>query len=141
MNGQPDPYCDLILPGRLIVDVVTESQSILAFRHPSPSFFPVQILAIPKVHIPSLADLPRFDESIARELVGILASLSEVVTSQFGAARVVSNMGSLQHSKHMHWHVVSDPTRRRVDEPKDEADVQWRRYWAERPWLREAGSP
>ena len=60
MSDEPytgnDFYCDRVLNGRTPVDVVAETENVLAFHHTRP-FWPVHIVVIPKRHIPSLVDL------------------------------------------------------------------------------------
>ena len=51
-----DIYCDWILSGKLPVDVVAETEEVLAFHHSRP-FWPVHLVVIPKAHTPSLVDL------------------------------------------------------------------------------------
>ena len=133
----PDPYCDVILPGVISVRVVAETASFLAFHHPSPSFRAVQIMVIPKLHIESVASLARESDETLGELMRLIANLAADVSEAQGSARVLTNVGALQHSRHLHWHVVSDPERQHPPaEPVDMADEEWRRYWSEQRWLR-----
>ena len=53
-----DFYCDEALSGRTPVEVVVETDDVLAFRHTRP-FWPVHIVVVPKRHVPSLVDLGR----------------------------------------------------------------------------------
>lgn len=56
-------------------------------------------------------------------MVRRLSEISHRVTSVHGTARMATNLGRLQHYKHLHSHVVADPTRHRSTGPKDEADA------------------
>lgn len=137
MNGEPDPYCDEILAGRLSVNVVVDEDEVLAFHHPSPSFAPVQIVVIPKRHISSLADLADGDMTVGQDLTRVLARIAREVVGEFGAARVVTNLGDLQHSRHLHWHVIVNPERQPpglLSANPAAVDVAWRTYWSERRW-------
>ena len=51
-----DFYCDEVLSGRAAVDVVAETPEVLAYHHTRP-FWPVHVVVIPKLHVPSLTDL------------------------------------------------------------------------------------
>ncbi len=60
-----DIYCDWILSGKLPVDVVAETEEVLAFHHSRP-FWPVHLVVIPKAHTPSLVDLGDGSISVRR---------------------------------------------------------------------------
>jgi histidine triad (HIT) family protein len=90
-----DFYCDEALSGRTPVDVVLETANVLAFHHTRP-YWPVHIVVIPKQHIPSLVDLGHADESALHELLTVVRRI---------AARVLTNLGEYQDSKHLHFHV------------------------------------
>ena len=51
-----DFYCDEALSGKTPIEVIAETEEMLAFHHTRP-FWPVHIVVIPKRHIPSLTDL------------------------------------------------------------------------------------
>ena len=100
-----DIYCDLIIPGKLAVEIVKDTGNILAFHHTRPSW-PVHIVVTTRKHISSLLDLP--DElELARELLLVVAEVAGEVKDEEGACRVITNLGSYQDSKHLHLHVVS----------------------------------
>ena len=101
-----DFYCDEVLSGRLSVDVVAETPRVLAFRHTRPAY-PVHIVVIPKQHIPSLVDFAPGDDSLLLELIGVVRTVASQILNQYGACRVVTNLGGYQESKHLHWHVIS----------------------------------
>ena len=58
-----DFYCDEVLSGKTRVDVVYETETVLAYHHTRP-FWPVHIVVIPKLHVPSLTNLGDCDEGI-----------------------------------------------------------------------------
>ena len=101
-----DFYCDEVLSGRLSVEVVAETPRVLAFRHTRPAY-PVHIVVIPKQHIPSLVDFAPGDDSLLLELIGVVRTVASQILNQYGACRVVTNLGGYQESKHLHWHVIS----------------------------------
>lgn len=100
-----DIYCDLIIPGKIEIAVVEETENVLAFHHTRPHW-PVHIVVIPKQHIDSLLDLNNQD-GIAGELLEVVQHVASKVTEQEGACRVLTNIGDYQKSKHLHVLVIS----------------------------------
>lgn len=100
----PDFYCDEVLNGRTPVRVVSETAEILAYHHTQP-FWPVHIVVIPKRHVPSLTDLGDKDETLLHELMAVVQAVAAEVEREHGAARVLTNLGRYQDSKHLHFHV------------------------------------
>jgi histidine triad (HIT) family protein len=101
-----DFYCDEALSGRTPVEVVAETDDVLAFHHTRP-YWPVHIVVVPKRHVPSLTDLGAAGQA---ELLALLAVVREVaarVEAEHGACRVLTNLGTYQDSKHLHVHVAS----------------------------------
>ncbi|MFT4539866.1 MAG: histidine triad (HIT) family protein [Planctomycetota bacterium] len=99
-----DFYCDEVLSGRTSVRVVHETDRVLAYHHTQP-FWPVHIVVIPKQHVPSLIDLGDADPSLLQELIEVVRTIAADVTREHGAARVLTNLGEYQDSKHLHFHV------------------------------------
>lgn len=98
-----DFYCDEVLNGHTPVVKVAETARVLAFHHTRP-FYPVHIVVIPKIHIASLLTLA--DDGLFLELFGIIKLVAAQVVTEYGACRVVTNIGDYQDSKHLHWHVI-----------------------------------
>ncbi|ANX13331.1 HIT family hydrolase [Fictibacillus arsenicus] len=101
-----DFYCDEVLSGKTHVNKVLETENVLAYNHTRP-FYPVHIVAIPKKHISSLIALEDSDTELLLELLGVIKKVATKVTKENGACRVITNLGSYQDSKHLHWHIVS----------------------------------
>lgn len=101
-----DFYCDEVLSGRTTVQVVAETDQVLAYHHTRP-FWPVHIVVIPKQHIPSLTDLGDADERLLHELLAVVRDVAGTVEQEHGKARVLTNLGEYQDSKHLHFHVTS----------------------------------
>src|SRR5436309_6633796 len=99
-----DFYCDEALSGRTPVQVVLETDDVLAFRHTRP-FWPVHIVVVPKTHVPSLIDLGTTDEALLHNVLAVVRRVAEQVTREHGACRVLTNLGRYQDSKHLHFHV------------------------------------
>lgn len=101
-----DFYCDEALSGRTPVEVVAETEEVLAFRHTRP-FWPVHIVVVPKEHVPSLTDLGGRDESVVYKLMSVVREVAANIEREQGACRVLTNLGRYQDSKHLHFHVIS----------------------------------
>ena len=103
-----DFYCDEVLNGKTAVDVVAETDDVLAYHHTRP-FWPVHIVVIPKRHVPSLTNrgdltATEFDDLLA-EILAVVQQVARTVEEEHGAARVLTNLGRYQDSKHLHFHV------------------------------------
>ena len=101
-----DFYCDEVFSGRTPVEKVAETENVLAFHHTRP-FWPVHVVVVPKRHVASLTTLAPEDEPLLAELLAVIRQVAARVTAEHGAARVITNLGAYQDSKHLHWHVVS----------------------------------
>jgi len=101
-----DFYCDEALSGRTPVKKVIETDRVLAFHHTRP-FYPVHIVVIPKQHVGSLLTIA--DDRLLLELLEVVRTVADQVVKEFGACRVLTNLGDYQDSKHLHWHVAFGP--------------------------------
>lgn len=101
-NGN-DIYCDLIIPGKMPVEIVKETENVLAFHHTRP-YWPIHIVVTSKRHVPSLLEL---DNLLAKELLSVVKYVAEQIKREQGACRVLTNLGEYQDSKHLHIHVSS----------------------------------
>jgi histidine triad (HIT) family protein len=99
-----DFYCDEALSGRTPVEVVMETDEVLAFHHTRP-YWPVHIVVVPKAHVPSLTDLGGHDVGLVYRLLDVVRQVAADVEQRHGACRVVTNLGRYQDSKHLHFHV------------------------------------
>ncbi|MCA8958414.1 MAG: HIT domain-containing protein, partial [Planctomycetes bacterium] len=83
--------------------------TVLAYHHTRP-FWPVHIVVIPKQHVPSLVDLSPAGPAVLGELLDVVREVAAEVCREHGAARVLTNLGAYQDSKHLHFHVnFGDP--------------------------------
>jgi histidine triad (HIT) family protein len=106
-----DFYCDQALSGRTTVNKVFETDNVLAFHHTRP-FWPVHIVVVPKRHISSLLTLEAGDNSLLIELFEIIEQIAARVVEEHGGARILTNLGKYQDSKHLHFHInYGDPLR------------------------------
>ena len=99
-----DFYCDEALSGRTSVDVVAETNDVLAFHHTKPAY-PVHVVVVPKKHVPSLTDLGSSDEGLLQPLLAVVRQVAAGIEQEHGACRVITNLGRYQDSKHLHFHV------------------------------------
>jgi len=109
MSNSNDFYCDEVLSGKTPVEVVFETGNVLAYHHTRP-FWETHIVVIPKRHISSLLTLQGSDNDLLLELFDVIKKVAEQVIVESEAARVLTNLGDYQDSKHLHFHVCSgDP--------------------------------
>ena len=101
-----DFYCDEVLSGRVRVEKVMETVRVLAFHHTRPSY-PAHIVVIPKQHFASLLDLGPADDALLVEMMSVVREVSATILAEHGACRVITNLGTYQDSKHLHWHIIS----------------------------------
>jgi histidine triad (HIT) family protein len=99
-----DFYCEQVLSGRTAVRVVRETEGVLAYHHTRPHW-PVHVVVIPKRHVPSLVDLGAASETLLHEVLDVVRDVAAEVAREHGAARVLTNLGAYQDSKHLHFHV------------------------------------
>lgn len=106
-----DFYCDVALRRIPELRVVAQTDRVLAFHHTRP-YWPEHIVVIPKRHLDSLITVTETDEADLRELFAVIRSVAADVTDRHGSARVITNLGNYQDSKHLHVHVSSGPATR-----------------------------
>lgn len=99
-----DFYCDEVLSGKTPVEKVFETENILAFQHTRP-FWETHIVLIPKQHVDSLLTLD--DNELLIELLDAVKKVLAMLMKEKDAARVLTNLGNYQESKHLHFHVYS----------------------------------
>lgn len=99
-----DFYCDMVINGRTDVIVEYETSEVFAFRHTNPHY-PTHVVVIPKIHVDSLITLD--DNLLLAELMSVVKKIAEKIMTEKGEARVITNLGNYQDSKHLHFHVVS----------------------------------
>jgi len=106
-----DFYCDEVLSGKTEVRIVAETDNVLAYHHTRP-FWPQHIVVIPKRHVGSLLTIDDDEVPLLLELLAVIRQVATKMVAEYGACRVLTNLGEYQESKHLHWHVCSgDPHR------------------------------
>jgi histidine triad (HIT) family protein len=99
-----DFYCDVAFAGRASLQKIHESDNVLAFHHTKP-YWPVHVVVVPKKHISSFLTLSPDDEKILLEMVEVIKTIAGTMEREHGAARIMTNFGKYQDTKHLHFHV------------------------------------
>ena len=73
-----DFYCDEALSGKTPVKVVLETEDVLAFHH-TKRYWPVHIVVVPKVHIPSLTDLGNHSIEVVHRVLDVVRNVASMV--------------------------------------------------------------
>ncbi len=98
-----DIYCELIIPGKLPVDIIFETERVMAFHHTQP-YWERHVVIIPKAHIDSLANYVD-DVELNKDFFEAIRIVTKQFNDQYGGCRISSNVGDYQSSKHLHWYV------------------------------------
>lgn len=98
-----DFYCEEVFSGKTPVEKVFETDRVLAYDHTRP-FWPVHIVVVPKEHVASVFEV---DNDLLVEIFDVVKQVAAKVYQEHGAARVLTNLGEYQDSKHLHFHVYS----------------------------------
>jgi histidine triad (HIT) family protein len=99
-----DFYCDEVLSGHTAVNKVHETENVLAYHHTRP-FWETHIVVIPKRHVASLLAMTGEDDALLAEMFEVIRLVANGIIEGQGAARVLTNLGKYQDSKHLHFHV------------------------------------
>jgi histidine triad (HIT) family protein len=99
-----DFYCEEVLSGKTKVEKVFETENVLAYYHTRP-FWETHIVVIPKTHVGSLLTID--DNDLLIELIDVVKKVAAMVVEEKDAARVLTNLGEYQDSKHLHFHINS----------------------------------
>ena len=90
----------------LPVDHLHETRTLLAFRHPKPSY-PTHILLVPKRPIGGLMDLGEDDHEFLQDVFSAAQNLVSELALGAGGYRLVLNGGDFQDFPYLHFHLVS----------------------------------
>jgi len=104
MDTTRDFYCEYVLSGKVQIEIVRDTPSILAFHHTRPSY-PLHIVIVTKAHIPTLLDVA--DLALFQEIFDVATSIIRELGLQDSSFRVITNGGAFQDSKHLHFHLIS----------------------------------
>jgi histidine triad (HIT) family protein len=94
-----------IAAGEIPADVVFEDQSVVVFRDINPKA-PIHVLAIPRRHLASVADLTDADGDLLSALFSAMRHVAE--EAGLMGYRILSNVGaeSGQSVFHLHFHLL-----------------------------------
>ena len=98
-----DFYCQQVFSGKTPIKKVLETERVLAYHHTRPHW-PVHIVVVPKEHVADLFALE--DQALTKELLEVIKQVAKQVRVKHGAARIITNVGDYQDSKHLHFHVA-----------------------------------
>jgi histidine triad (HIT) family protein len=94
-----------IVAGEIPADVVCEDEAVIVFRDIHPKA-PTHVLAIPRRHLPSVADLTDADGDMLAALFSAMRRVAE--DAGLSSYRILSNVGaeSGQSVFHLHFHLL-----------------------------------
>lgn len=92
----------MLIPARRLL----ETDTLLAFEHPNPSY-PVHILIVPRRPISGLAAINQEDSSLLGDVIVVLQSLVASLGLQDSGYRLIINGGKYQEFPQLHFHLVS----------------------------------
>ena len=93
--------------GALPLDRLHETDTLVAFRHPSPSY-PVHILIVPKRNYASLLEVPSGDLDFMHDLFQTIQTLVMELELDQTSYRLVVNGGDAQEVGMLHFHLIGE---------------------------------
>jgi len=87
------------------VNRLRETESLMAFYHPKPSY-PFHVLLVPKKAVKTLMEFDSNDSAFLSDLFSTVQSLVEEF--HLAAYRLIVNGGEYQDFPQLHFHLVSD---------------------------------
>ena len=102
---EPDCLFCRIAAGEIPSDIVSRDEQVVVFRDINPRA-PTHVLAIPRRHLASVADLTAADGDLLAALFGAMRRVAE--ENGLSGYRIVSNVGaeSGQSVFHLHFHLL-----------------------------------
>lgn len=85
-----------------------ETETLLAFYHPRPSY-PVHILLLPKRSLGDLMAVTTVDSDFLVDLIQTVQRLVVELEMEKTGYRLISNGGAYQDVPHLHFHLISGP--------------------------------
>jgi histidine triad (HIT) family protein len=83
-----------------------ETETLLAFHHPQPSY-PLHILLTPKRPFSTLLDVPPDAADFLHDLIKTVQSLVREFNLEQSGYRLITNGGVYQDAPHLHFHLVA----------------------------------
>ena len=97
-----ESYFDQVLNGEIDVEIVLETENILAFYHPQPEW-EVHIVVIPKTELDSLMQLK--DNDLILEMTKSVKVVATLIQEKHGGAVVSTSLGTYQSDDRLLYHV------------------------------------
>jgi len=106
---EPDCLFCRIAAGEIPSDIVHSDDAVVVFRDISPKA-PTHLLAIPRRHVPSVAELTDADGELVAALISALRRVAE--EAGMSSYRIVTNVGADagQSVFHLHFHLLAGRT-------------------------------
>ncbi|MBV9159399.1 MAG: HIT domain-containing protein [Candidatus Kaiserbacteria bacterium] len=101
-----DFYCDVALKGKEPIEKEYESDQVLAYKHTRPHW-ETHYVVVAKKHIDSFSTLKAADAPILSEMLEVARKIARKLEKEEGGARILTNLGEYQDSKHLHFHVTA----------------------------------
>lgn len=98
-----DFYCEEVFSGKTKVKIVRETDTVLAFYHTKPSWT-THIVISPKLHVENLLTA---NSNLIIEIINIAQDIIKELKLNESNYKLITNGGSFQDSKHLHFHLVS----------------------------------
>lgn len=89
------------------INKISETDSLLCFYHPQPSYA-IHILLIPKKDISSLSQLDREDVEFVLDLFETVRALVQEFELEEKGYRLIVNGGEYQDFPQLHFHLIAD---------------------------------
>jgi len=89
------------------VERLYETDSLLAFHHPNPSY-PTHILIVPKRSYENILAIQLEDSDFQRDLFATVQKLVRDFSLESGGYRLICNGGAYQDVPIVHFHLISD---------------------------------
>ncbi len=104
--GDFDFYCEEALSGKTKLNIVYNSDNVLAFHHIKPSY-DKHIVVISKKHIHDLAHISDSELPILNEIIKVCRDIIKTYDYDKIGGRVLTNLGIFQDTPHLHFHVIA----------------------------------
>lgn len=99
-----DFYCEEALSGKTKIDILLETNDVLAFYHTKP-FWEKHIVIIPKKHIKDLISVSDEDMQIITQIMHVARDLAKDLDLSEGV-KLLTNLGKFQDTPHIHFHLA-----------------------------------
>jgi histidine triad (HIT) family protein len=104
LSDKYDFYCEEALSGKIKIDILFDSDDVLAFYHTRP-FWEKHIVIIPKKHIKDLINVSDEDMHIITQIMKVARDLAKNLNLSKGV-KVLTNLGKFQDTPHVHFHLA-----------------------------------